>query len=569
MLRIALAGNPNVGKTTFFNSLARTRHHVGNWPGKTVERLSAIISLDGRKAEIVDLPGAYGLEGHTEDEAIARDFILKEKPDAIINIIDSGNLERNLLLTEQLIRTRTPVIVAANFDDALIDDKKLALMLSVPVMRIDCRSRSDVLEVARKALDAEGAIPKHNLNPSQIARACVIKERQDRFGWIDRLVLLKVYGPLSFVVVMALLFQISFTLSSPISDLLESAFSGLASLASSIMLSLGAQGWAASLAEASVGGVGSVLVFVPVIFMLYLSISVLEDSGYMARVSFVFDSYMHRLGLHGKSMISLLLGFGCTVSSIASTRSLGSRKEKLLTMLMSPFISCSARLPVIALMAGAFFSQDRGLVFFLLYSMGILSAIITGLILNRFLFRGEESALLIEMPPYRSPSIPAALASSWSRTMSFITKAGTLIFAASVVIWFLANLPLGVEYASEESIAGRIGHVLAPLLAPLGFGTWEAAVALLFGLAAKEIVVSTLGSIYGADMSVSLQASFSQASAFSFLVFVVLYTPCLSTLAAMYKETGSLRWPAFTLVYSLIVAWSVSFLAYRLWVIFG
>jgi len=370
-----------------------------------------------------------------------------------------------------------------------------------------------------------------------------------------------------FLFFMYLLFQMVFTLGSPIADLIDGFFGKLAESAKLFFENQNLPGWLGSLvSDGIISGVGSVLVFLPNIMLLFLGISILEDSGYLARAAFVMDRFMHALGLHGKSFIPMLLGFGCNIPGIMATRTLESRKDRILTILVNPLMSCSARLPVYTLFASAFFPKHQGLVVFSLYLLGIVLAIFVAKVFKHIFFKGEVSPLVMELPPYRVPTIRNVLLSMWTRSSLFVKKAGTIIFLAVVLVWLLSSLPLGVEYAGGSSLIGKLGKILAPLFKPAGFGFWQAAVALLFGILAKEVVVGTLGTLYGASeesLKEVLLEQFSPLSAYAFLIMTLIYIPCIASIATIKRETNW-KWTALAVSYSLILGWVLSVLFYQI-----
>ncbi|MBD3204127.1 ferrous iron transport protein B [Candidatus Woesearchaeota archaeon] len=657
--KIALAGNPNVGKSTLFNTLTGTRQHVGNWPGKTVEKKSGRIDYKGKKIDLVDLPGTYSLTAYSEEEIIARNYIVENEPDLVVQILDATNLERNLYLTTQLIELGCNVILAVNFvkeakkKGIIIDKKKLSELLDVPVVMIEANEMENIVDLmhmvnkrlknkkiprkisygkeidehvcdvrekiceyipaenpdwtAIKLLENDDEVIRQNKNRKGFMELWdfVSKQRMHlekvfgediitiiakaRYGFIegltneviskqekeaktlsekiDYLATHKYFGIPLFLLFMFITFYVSFFLAAPLTDGFEFIVGFLQEQASFLLNSLNASSWIVSLvSEAVIGGVGSVLVFVPNIFVLFFFISFMEDSGYMARAAYVMDRLMHKIGLHGKSFIPMILGFGCNVPAIMATRSLDSKKDRILTILINPFMSCSARLPVYVLFAGAFFPKSQAVVIFLIYLLGIAVAVISGFVFHKILFKGISTPLVMELPPYRMPTLTGLLIHMWERGKSFIRKAGTIIFLIVVVIWFLANIPYGVEYASRQSLIGWIGDMISPVFEPLGFGNWQSSVALIFGVVAKEVVIGTFGTVFDVGeqgLSAVLQNMFTPLSAAAFMVFVLLYIPCISTIATIKKETGSWRWTFFVLGYTTIVAWLFSFIVYQ------
>jgi ferrous iron transport protein B len=660
-IKIALAGNPNVGKSTLFNQLTGMRQHVGNWPGKTVEKKEGAFQYDNYEIEAVDLPGNYSLSAYSIEELVSRDYIVDEKPDVIVNIIDAANLERNLYLTVQMMELGANMVLALNMNKFAsekgleINVKILSQLLGIPVVKIEASDETgrenllkSIVKVSKKPNDVRNRLnygkelsehinqlqdiigddnassgapsswiaikllendkiivetiektlngPKILSDVKRIQKhlvevfgedadealadarygfiAGLIKEsvkkpkidKITRSEYIDRVVTNKYLGIPIFLFIMWLTFQITFTMGAPFQEIVETFFTWLGETAASI---LGTSWFSSLIVDGIIGGVGGVLVFVPIIFLLFLMLSILEDSGYLARAAFVMDKFMHKIvGLHGKSFIPMILGFGCCVPGIMATRTLENEKDRLLTMLIVPFRSCSARLPVYALFAAAFFSAYQGWVIFSIYILGMIVAIFMALIFKKTIFKGMSAPFVMELPPYRRPTVKGALIHTWERGYLFIKKAGTIIFALSVVIWVLSSLPMGVEYASQASVTGQMGTAIAPIFEPLGFGEWQPAVSLIFGVLAKEVVVSTFGTIYGVGedgggIITALHDTFTPLSAFSFMAFVLLYMPCFATFGTIKRETNSWKWPLFTAGYMLAVAWFVSFLIYQ------
>jgi len=661
---IALAGNPNSGKTSLFNDLTGSHQQVGNWPGVTVEKKEGKLTYQGESLKVIDLPGTYSLGGYTEDELIARNFILYEQPGVIINVLDAANLERNLYLTVQLLEMGTNLVVALNMVDEAKAQKielnraRLAELLGVPVVPTVATRNEGVKELTAATVSRAKELPPKplvvnygqeieaelrkleqliNLNPELnlkypgrwlavkllegderlrtemqkdqanqvlaqagqsvnhlinllgdeleaiiaerrygfisgllkevVSRRPTLEERLTVSDKIDRVVTNRFLGLPLFLLAMWAVFQFTFKLGDPLIGWVEAAFEGLGGLFTGWLGAIGASGLLVSfVVDGIIGGVGSVLVFIPPIFLLFLALSFLEDSGYMARAAYIMDRFMHLLGLHGKSFLPLLIGFGCNVPAIMATRTLESRQDRLITILINPLMSCAARLPVYVLFAGAFFAAYQGWVIFSLYLLGIVLAVLVGKIFKTYLFKGEVAPFVMELPPYRLPTLKSVLIHMWQRGISFVRKAGTIILGVVVLIWLLSNLPLGVEYASQESVIGKIGSVLAPLLAPAGFGHWEAAAALIFGILAKEVVVGTLGVLYGMDeagLSQAIAQHWTPLSAYAFMVMTLIYVPCMAVIGAIRRETNSWGWTGFAVAYSLVLGWVMAVLVFQ------
>ncbi len=670
-MRLALVGNPNCGKTTLFNALTGSNQYVGNWPGVTVEKKEGLATVEGRAVTIVDLPGIYSLSPYSMEEIVARNFIVEEAPDAIINIVDATNLERNLYLTVQLLELEKPMVVALNFMDEVekrgdkIDLKRLSQALGIPVVPITARSGANVdelLKIAHRAVHTgfplepddlyddfthqihhqvgelihdrayAAGLPAHwtaikllegderveaalgldegtRWKLSRIVakyeeayplgdRETLVADSRYRFieqvvtvavkkgqrlgavttsAKIDAVVTHKFFALPIFLLTMLGVFALTFgPLGGFLSDGVEALIGqGLAPWVQRMMEGAGLRTWLVSLVcDGIIGGVGGVLVFLPQIALLFLFLSLLEDSGYMARAAFIMDRLLRRFGLSGKAFIPMLMGFGCTVPAVMGARTMEQEKDRRMTMLLVPFMSCSARLPVYGLLSAAFFPRYAGVVVFSLYLIGLVGAILSGIFFKHAVFRGEPAPFLLELPPYRLPTLRNCLSHVWEKVRGFLVKAGTLILCMSVVLWFLQSFGPGLEMVSsaDQSFLGRFGALIAPVLTPLGFGTWQAAVALLTGLVAKEAVVSTLSLLYGfsigasgAAVAAALAGTFATPlAAYAFLVFVLLYIPCVAAMSTMYREMNSLRWTLFSAAWQIGCAYLVSLLVYQI-----
>jgi len=598
-LTVALAGNPNSGKTTLFNALTGARQYVGNWPGVTVEKKEGRIKYKGLDIKLVDLPGTYSLNAYSIEEIIAKDFIVKDNPDVVINIVDGTNLERNLYLTVQLMELGVPVLLALNMMDEVkkkgykIDVEKLSKLLE-KAATYDKGSKTEQSAFDKYYKSIENEIQNQYGEEAsdkviearydfigEILKQCFVKTKKEELTLsdkIDKVLTNRVLGIPIFLGFIYLMFQFTFAwIGQPVADWLDGFFGDvLTPWAEGALEAITAADWLKSLIiDGIIGGVGGVVVFVPLIFALFLFMAILEDSGYMARVAFIMDRAMRKIGLSGKAFIPMIIGFGCTVPAIMGTRTLENDKDRKMTILISPFMSCGARLPVYALFAAVFFPGRETNVVFSLYVLGIAVAILMGLIFKKTLFKGESTPFIMELPPYRIPAFKSVVLRMWDRGKQYLVKAGTIIFAMSVVVWFLSSYSFSGPAEIADSLLAGIGRILAPLFKANGFGNWQASVALLTGLVAKEVVVATMGVIYGigelaeeaagaaAQMGGTLSQFFSALSAYAFMVFVLLYTPCLAVVGVMKREFNSWKWTAFAVFYQLGVAWLVSMIIYQ------
>ena len=663
----ALAGNQNCGKTTLFNALTGANQHVGNFPGVTVDQKSGTIK--NTEHTVVDLPGIYSIRPYTQEEIVTRDFILKSKPDAIINIVDATNIERNLYLTLQLLALQVPTVIALNMMDELtgnggsIDVKKMSRELGVPVVPISAAKNQGVSElvdilldtaqrrVTPKVLDFCPDGPVHRCihavchiiedhaqragisrrfaatkliegeedffelmqlsqNEKELIEHSIIEMETDtgldrnaaladmRYNFIESVcascvkkasesrehrrsveidkVLTNRYLALPlFVAIMGLVFFLTFNVVGAfLSDVMEYAVDGLTILADSALTAYGINPVVHSLIiDGIFAGVGSVLSFLPVIVTLFFFLSILEDSGYMARVAFVMDKLLRKIGLSGRSFVPMLIGFGCSVPAIMATRTLSSNRDRKMTILLTPFMSCSAKIPIYTLFAAAFFPGRELPVMILLYFGGMVVGVLMALLLKTTLFRGNPVPFVMELPNYRFPSARSVLLLMWEKAEDFLTRAFTVIFLATVIIWFLQtfDLRLNVVADSTESILAQVGQLIAPVFAPLGFGDWRMVTALVSGFTAKEAVVSTFGVILGVSaeqLQLALHSLFTPRSAASFLTFCLLYTPCVAAVATIHRELGSRVKTVAVVFAQCVVAWLAAFLVYQIGGIF-
>lgn len=583
MITVALVGNPNVGKTTLFNLLTGSHQHVGNWAGVTVEKKEGFL---GSEIKIVDLPGIYAMDTYSNEEKISKQFLEDEDVSVIVNIIDATNLDRNLYLTMQLKQFRKPMVLVINMIDVAkskgveIDYEKLSKELGVHVIPISASKGIGIEKVKNMLensnffnndIDNDYHYSFNNENEAykyieSVLDKCIIKKKstdETISDKIDKFVLNKFLAYPLFLGLLYLIFKFTFNWAGqPLADMLDGLLSNnLVPFVEALLID-GSPWFQSLIIDGIIGGVGAVVVFLPLILALFLGISLLEDSGYMARAAFIMDKIMRKMGLSGKAFIPLIVGFGCSVPAIMSARTLESEKDRKLTALIVPLMSCNARLPVYALFASVFFPNNETTVVFSLYLLGIGMAFLIGLLFKNTIFKKDEEPFIIELPEYKLPQLKTLVTHTWEKGKGFLKKAGTLIFSVSVIVWFLSNFNFTGMVDMNESLLANIGRFIAPIFTPLGFGTWEAAVSLLAGLMAKEVVIGTMGVIFGESLQTILPNYFTPLSAYSFLVFVLLYTPCVSVLAAMKKEYGN-KMLLFSVSYQLVLAWVVSFLVYN------
>lgn len=714
-INVALVGNPNCGKTSLFNIASGSHEHVGNYSGVTVDAKEGYFEFQGYHFRLIDLPGTYSLSAYSPEELYVRKHIIEETPDVIINVVDAGNLERNLYLTTQLIDMNVRMVVALNMYDALqhsgntLNIKKLSQLLGVPMVPTISRTGEGVddlfhviiglyegadfmgqkEEIQNEALrefrewhdayvpdhkfesheDDENSFTPRNFirhihinhgpelersidavkkeigktetirhkystrflaikllendkdieknviaslpNASEILR---IKEQEvkrlretinedseqaitdAKYGFItgalketytdnyqntemftrivDSIVTHKVWGYPIFFIFLYLMFECTFIFGEYPKEGIEWLVEQLGNAVNTYMPD---GSFKDLLIDAVIGGVGGVIVFLPNILLLYLFISFMEDSGYMARAAFIMDKIMHKMGLHGKSFIPLIMGFGCNVPAIMSSRIIESRKSRLVTILINPLISCSARLPIYLVLVGAFFPGKESLMLLLIYSVGILLAVLMARIFSKFLVKGDDTPFVMELPPYRMPTSKSVLRHTWEKGAQYLKKMGGIIMIASIIIWFLGYYPNHSSYQTtaeqqKNSYIGQIGKSIEPIIKPLGFD-WKMGVGLLSGVGAKELVVSTLGVLYTNDGNldddalperIAQQSDITPLIAFAYMLFTLLYFPCIATLAAIRQETGSWKWPLFAACYTTVLAWIVAFLVYQI-----
>lgn len=594
--KIALAGNPNSGKTTLFNALTGSTQQVGNWPGVTVEKKEGSYSYQSAAFEVTDLPGTYSLDPGTPEQRLAGEFLSKGGADVIINIVDAGNLSRSMLLTLQLMEKGIPMIVAVNFMDEAeraglkVDSAKLASRLKIPVVPISA-ARGDGLQALKAAVKQMTEIPvapEPLMTCSSGCSSCSAALQgfscidtvfgdcvsgappQAALAAFDRIALNKWLAVPVFALVMAAVFTITFgPLVGKASDFVDWLVNvQLLEAVRGLLSSAGAPGWITGLlADGAIGGAGSVLIFLPQIAVLFFLLSLLEGTGYMARAAFVMDRALSWLGLSGRSFVTLIMGFGCTVPSIMASRILEEEEERKIAVIVAPFISCSARMPIYVLIAGAFFGAKAGLAAASMYFLGIIVMIASALLLSRTVFKSRSSsAFVLEMPPYRIPRLNYLAMATWHKTKDFIVRAGTLIVLVSIGIWVLSNVSFSLKAVTDpsQSMLATLGRLIVPLLSPLGLGEWRIGVALLSGIAAKEIVASTISLLAGTGPDALASLGLNAASALAFMSFSLLYVPCAATIVVMRRELGSARQAVLAVLYGIAVAWLVSFAIFRI-----
>ena len=665
----ALVGNQNCGKTTLFNALTGANQHVGNFPGVTVDqKMGDITSAKG--CSVVDLPGIYSIRPYSTEEIVTRDFVLNEKPDGIINIIDATNIERNLYLTLQLLELGIPMVVALNMMDEVrgnggtVNIKLFSELLGVPAIPISAAKNEGISELIKIAVaTAKGKVkPKvqdfcapgpvhrcihavshliedhaqsigisprfaatkliegdmsfaekleldqneletieHNIKEMEserrldanaaladmryafieiVCEKAVVKCKESREHHrsvkIDSVLTNKYLALPLFLVIMLLIFWLTFgVIGSFLSDLLSLGIDKLTALTDSALTAYGINTVVHSLIiDGIFAGIGSVLSFLPIIVVLFFFLSILEDTGYMARVAFVMDKLLRKIGLSGRSFVPMIIGFGCSVPAIMSSRTLSSERDRKMTIMLIPFVSCSAKIPIYAVFSAAFFPKHSALVMFALYIFGIIMGIITALILNKTAFKGNPVPFVMELPNYRLPSAKSVMLLMWDKAKDFLQKAFTVIFVATVIIWFLGAFDSRLNFVTDsaDSLLASIGRLISPIFAPLGLSDWRISTSLLAGLSAKEAVVSTMGVLMGTGLDGlgnALSSVFTPLTALSFLVFTLLYTPCVAAIATLKAELGSRLHTTGVIVLQCVIAWVCAFSVYNIGLLLG
>ena len=658
----ALAGNQNCGKTTLFNSLTGANQHVGNFPGVTVDQ--KVGTLRGTSHQVVDLPGIYSIRPYTQEEVVTQQFLLEQKPDAIINILDATNIERNLYLTLQLLTLQVPMVIALNMMDELrgnggsIDVRKMSEALGAPVVPISAAKNEGIaelvetllktaqnkekpkvldfcpdgpvhrcihavshiiedhaqkLDISRRfcaskliegeadffdklelsqnereliehsviemehdsGLDRNAALADMRYNfIEKVCKSCVVKAHESREYLrsvaIDKVLTNRFFALPIFGVIMALIFYLTFyVIGEYLSNLLALGIDTLTVWVDDFLTAYGMNPVVHSLViDGIFAGVGSVLSFLPLVVVLFFFLSILEDSGYMARIAFLMDKLLRKIGLSGRSFVPMLLGFGCSVPAIMATRTLSSQRDRKMTIMLTPYMSCSAKIPVYTVFAAAFFPGYELPVMLVLYFGGMLIGVLVALIMKHTMFRGNPVPFVMELPNYRLPSLRSVVLLMWEKAKDFLERAFTVIFLVTVIIWFLQNFDMRLNVVSDsaDSILAGIGRIIAPIFAPLGFGDWRMVTALVSGFSAKEAVVGTFGVVLGVgtnQLPVALHQLFTTLSAASFLAFTLLYTPCVAAVATIRRELDSTWKTVGVVLMQCVVAWIVALLVYQ------
>lgn len=575
MINAALIGNPNTGKTSVFNALTGSKQYVGNWPGVTIDKKYGFMNKD---IKIVDLPGIYAMDTYSNEEKIARAYLENEDVDVIINVVDSTNLERNLYLTTQLMQFNKPIVILLNMIDIAkkrgldIDYNKLEKEFGVTILPISAKTKEgldNIEEVIKKSKEITANYTMsfktekeaYSYIDKAISKSSKGKGNSKYIGEkIDKLVLNPILAYPIFLLALFLIFKFTFSwFGQPLADGLDAFVADTFTPFVEGLLENSSIWFRSLILDGVVAGVGGVIVFFPIVFALFLGISFLEDSGYMSRVAFLMDRIMRKIGLSGKAFIPIIMGFGCSAPAIMATRTLESEKDRKMTALIAPLVSCGARLPVYALFASIFFSTNQELVVMGIYLLGIVIAILVGLLFKNTLFKKDEQPFILELPEYKLPSLKSIILNAWDKSKGFIVRAGTLIFAVSIVVWFLTYFNMsGYTDEISTSFFAKLGGIVAPIFKPLGFGTWEAGVSILTGLAAKEVIIGTMEIVYG-DLALILPTVFTSITALTFLVFVSLYTPCFAVIGVMRKEYGN-KMMTISIVYQFVLAWVGAYL---------
>lgn len=577
MINVALFGNPNVGKTTVFNLLTGSNQYVGNWPGVTIEKKEGFLDDN---IKIIDLPGIYAMDTFSNEEKVSKEFLEKGNVDVIVNIVDASNLDRNLYLTTQLMKYNKPIVILLNMVDLAeakgikIDYDKLAKNLNVTILPIIAKKKSGLENMKSVIENASRTFVNYNINFGNetetykkleeiISDATIVPstKKESVSDRIDNIVLNPILAYPIFIGILLLLFKFTFDwVGGPLQEWFGGAIETYVMTPVDGILSNSSIWFKSLIVDGVLGGIAGTLPFFPLIFTLFFGISLFEDSGYMSRAAFLMDKIMYRVGLSGKAFIPMVMGLGCSSPAIMATRTLESEKDRKITALISPLMTCGAKLPIYALFVAIFFPKHKALVTTSLYLLGIVVAILVALVLNKTVYKTQAEPFVLELPEYRVPTLSALLKNTWNKSKGFLIRVVTVMFAMSVVIWFLSSFNLhGFTENINDSFLSSFGKLLSPLFAPLGFKDWRISVSILTGLGAKEIVVNTMSVLFGSNLEQILPTVFTGVTAFAFLAFSALYTPCIAALATMRKEYGN-KMMIISLLYQFILAWVVAFI---------
>lgn len=576
MINVALFGNPNVGKTTVFNLLTGSNQYVGNWPGVTIDKKEGFL---GNDIKIVDLPGIYAMDTFSNEEKVSKEFLENGDVDVIVNVVDASNLSRNLYLTTQLMKFNKPIIILLNMLDVAeskcisINSDKLSQELGVTVVPIIAKKKNGIDKIASEIKNSVGKSTNYNIdfgNEAQtyekledILSKCIKTSSDKKISLsdkIDNIVLNPFLAYPIFIGALLLLFKFTFDwIGGPLQDGLGSIIETYISNPIDGMLVNSSPWFRSLIVDGVLGGVCGTLPFFPLIFTLFFGISLFEDSGYMSRAAFLMDNIMRKVGLSGKAFIPMVMGLGCSSPAIMATRTLESEKDRKITALISPLMTCGAKLPIYAVFVAIFFPKNAALVTTSLYLLGIVVAILVALVLNKTSFKTDIEPFILELPEYKLPTLSALLKNTWNKSKGFLIRVVTVMFAMSVAIWLLSSFNFnGFTENMDNSFLAYLGKLMTPLFAPLGFGDWRSSVSILTGLGAKEIVISTMQVLYG-NLDTVLPTVFTGVTAYGFLVFCALYTPCIAALATMRKEYGN-KMMFISLIYQFTLAWICAFI---------
>ncbi|MBC8630898.1 ferrous iron transport protein B [[Eubacterium] tenue] len=580
MIKVALLGNPNVGKTTIFNALTGLKQRVGNWPGVTIEKREGKL---GNDINIVDLPGIYAMDTYSNEEKISKNYLENEDVDVIVNIVDASNLSRNLYLTTQLMRYNKPIILVLNMIDMAkskgidIDVKKLERELGVKVVSMVAKKKVDSTILKQDIIEASKSLVIYKNYPEEEIKVyselentlskCLNTKKENKkilSDKIDNVVLNPIFAYPIFIGLLYILFKFTFDwVGGPLQEFFAGAIETYIQTPVSEMMVNSSEWFYSLIVDGIIGGLGGALPFFPLIFVLFLGITLLEDSGYMSRIAFLMDKVMVKVGLSGKTFIPMVMGIGCSSPAIMATRTLDSEQDRKITALIAPLMTCGAKLPIYAIFASIFFPKNEAIVTTSLYLVGIVVAIGVALFITRSQNSYTSAPFILELPKYSMPKVSQLLKNTWNKSKGFLVRVCTIMFAMSIVIWGLSSFNFsGFTSEINESFLASLGNLVSPMFKPLGFGDWRAGVAILTGLSAKEIVVATMEILYG-NLNTVLPTLFTSVSAYGFLIFSSLYTPCIAALATMQKEYGT-KMTLISFSYQFFVAWVGAFYVYQI-----